>query len=213
MNEHQKHTPLVKPSWEGTIPDINGLVLAGGKSSRMGEDKSMISYHGMPQRDYMLQLLHKIVPDVFLSCLPDNIPVIDYRVIPDTFLDLGPYGGVLSAFRQNPNRAWLTVACDQPLIDESFLKELISQRDPEKIATCYHDPATGFPEPMIAIWEPRAYPVLLQFLSEGRSCLRKALINSDVKQVETDRPELLKNANSPEEMMEMKNLLNAGNTL
>jgi molybdenum cofactor guanylyltransferase len=209
QQKHQKHTPLVKPSWEGSTPDINGLVLAGGKSSRMGEDKSMISYHGMPQRDYMLQLLHKIVPEVFLSCHPDRIPQIDYRVIPDTFLDLGPYGGVLSAFRQNPNRAWLTVACDQPLIDESFLNDLISQRDPEKVATCYHDSSTGFPEPMITIWEPRAYPVLLQFLSEGRSCLRKALINSDVLQVETDRPEVLKNANSPEEMMEMRKMLNA----
>lgn len=211
MKGHQKHTPLVKPSWQGTTPAINGLVLAGGKSSRMGEDKSMISYHGIPQRDFLLQMLHKIVPDVFLSCHPDSIPEMDDQVIPDTFLDLGPYGGVLSAFRQNPNRAWLTVACDQPLIDESFLKELISQRDPEKIATCYYDPSTGFPEPMIVIWEPRAYPELLNYLSEGRSCLRKALINSDVKQVETDRPEVLRNANTPEEVIEMLKII--GNSI
>lgn len=201
---HQKHTSLVKPAWEGTVPEINGLLLAGGMSIRMGMDKCAIDYHGMPQREYMLQLLHKELPDVFLSCRPDRIPVIDYRVIPDTFLDLGPYGGVLSAFRSDPNRAWLTVACDQPLVDQEFLQELIMQRDPEKVATCFLDPSTGFPEPMIVIWEPRAYAWLLKYLSEGRSCLRKALINSDCKMVQTDRPELLRNANTPEEVRDLK---------
>ena len=205
--QHIKHTPLAKPGWENTIPQINGLILAGGKSTRMGVDKSEMDYHGVPQSDYLFQLLKAFVSTVYLSYRPDYIPETHYQVIKDTFLDLGPYGAVLSAFRFNPNSAWLAVACDIPMLDESMLELLIRQRDPDKIATCFHDPATGFPEPLITIWEPRAYPVLLQWLGEGNSCLRKILINTDCKIIHTDRPEVLRNANTPEESQILKGLL------
>jgi|SRR5687767_9133514 len=204
---HTKHTSLTRPQWEGITPAIKGLVLAGGESSRMGTDKGSIEYHGIPQRDFMLQLLEKFSDEVFLSCHPDRIPEGKYPVIIDSFLDLGPYGAVLSAFRFDPNTAWLVVACDIPMLDESMLELLIRQRDPDKIATCFHDPATGFPEPLITIWEPRAYPVLLQWLGEGNSCLRKILINTDCKIIHTDRPEVLRNANTPEESQILKELL------
>ena len=100
MNEikgHQKHARLVKPAWGNTTPELCGLVLAGGKSSRMGMDKTIISYQGMPHRDFMMQLLHRRVLNVYLSCHPERVPVVDYKVITDTFLDLGPYGAVLSS--------------------------------------------------------------------------------------------------------------------
>ncbi|HZV70763.1 MAG TPA: NTP transferase domain-containing protein [Saprospiraceae bacterium] len=204
---HQKHARLVKASWGNGIPEISGLVLAGGKSTRMGLDKTVISYHGMPQRDYMMQLLHKVVPNVYLSCHPERVPLVDYKVITDTFLDLGPFGAVLSAFRFDPNAAWLVVACDFPLLDEETVTQLIGQRDPSKVATCFHDPSTGFPEPLITIWEPRAYAVLLQHLSEGNGCLRNVLISSDAKKINPELPEVLRNANTPEEVKGIREII------
>jgi molybdopterin-guanine dinucleotide biosynthesis protein A len=204
---HQKHAPLVKSTWGESIPGINGLVLAGGLSSRMGKDKTTIEYHGIPQRDYMVQLLSGFVSQVFISCHPDRVPVTDHPVLKDTFLDLGPMGGVLSAFRFDPNSAWLAVACDIPMLDEKIIAYLIEQRDPLKVATCFYNPEAGFPEPLLTIWEPRAYPVLLQYLGQGRSCLRKSLINADTKQLSIDHPEILRNANTPEESQSMQRLL------
>ena len=207
QSEHIKHTPLTKPEWENSIPDINGLILAGGESRRMGKDKSTIEYRGIPQHEYLLQLLSGFVSKVYLSCHPNRIPETKKEIITDTFLDLGPYGGVLSAFRFNPNTAWLTVPCDMPLVDDKIIAQLIEYRDPSKIATCFHDPSTGFPEPLLTIWEPRAYPILLEFLSQGFSCLRKVLINTDSKKVEIRNPHLLRNANTPEEAEILRKLL------
>jgi molybdopterin-guanine dinucleotide biosynthesis protein A len=204
---HLKHSKLIKPLASNSIPEINGLILTGGKSRRMGQDKSLIDYHGVTQIDFLVDLLNPFVSKVYLSCHPNRIPETQHQVISDTFLDLGPFGGVLSAFRFDPNSAWLVVACDIPLLDEETISHLIRQRDPDKVAVCIFDPETELPEPLLTVWEPKAYPILLQFLSQGVSCLRKSLINSDSKQIHIDRPEVLRNANSPEEAVEIRKIL------
>ncbi|NNE30633.1 MAG: NTP transferase domain-containing protein, partial [Saprospiraceae bacterium] len=130
-----------------------------------------------------------------------------YPVVEDSFAGLGPFGGIVSAFRHDPNRAWMTLPCDVPLVDKALLKELASHRNPGKLATCFYNPATEFPEPLITIWEPRAYPVLLQFLSQGYSCPRKVLINSEVEVVKTGQAEKLMNVNTQEERQRVIDLL------
>lgn len=186
---------------------LNGLVLAGGKSQRMGEDKGEITYHQLPQREHLAQQLKGICREVFFSFRQEQ-DVPDRKLfIKDSFIGLGPFGAILSAFREQPEAAWLVVACDLPLLDQEALRFLIQQRDPSKLATAFHNPATGWPDPLVTIWEPRAYPVLLQFLAQGYSCPRKVLINSDIKQIEPANPQILLNANSPEEREEVKNIL------
>ncbi len=179
---------------------LHGLVLAGGKSQRMGFDKGLIDYHGMPQREYLAKLLSDNCDGVFYSMRSEQEATpLNYPVIQDTFTGLGPFGAILSAFRENPNTAWLVTACDLPLLDQTALQQLIDGRDTSKLATAFHNPATGWPDPLVTIWEPRAYPVLLQFLAQGYSCPRKVLINSDIAILEAKNPQVLTNVNHPEE--------------
>ncbi len=182
-------------------PRLYGLVLAGGMSQRMGRDKGLIPYHGRPQRDYLYEMVSKHTENTYMSCRPDQAGSMKdhFEVLPDTVEGLGPFGALLSAFREYPDTAWLVAACDLPLLDHDTLSELSNRRNPSKMATAFHNPETGFPEPLITIWEPKAYPVLLHFLSLGYSCPRKVLINSDIEMLHTPKPEVLKNVNSPEE--------------
>lgn len=192
---------------ENQVP-LYGLVLAGGKSQRMGHDKGLIDYHGKPQREYLYDLLSEICEETYFSCRAEQIEALsDFQTIPDAFDDLGPYGGILSAFRQNPNVAWLVVACDLPLLDKEAIEELVGRQNQSKIATSFYSETTDFPEPLIAIWQPRSYAVLLQFLAQGYSCPRKVLINSEIELVIPKRPEVLKNVNHPREAEEVLELL------
>ncbi len=197
--------------WEGiaafirenlVIPSLKGLVLAGGKSQRMGKDKGMIEYHGKPQREYLYEQLSNCCTSTFISCRGEQVPSLEgrYPFITDSFLGLGPMGAILSAFREDPEAAWLVVATDLPLLGEKALKFLIEGRNPSRTATAYQSPDNEFPEPLVAIWEPRAYPILLQFLAQGYSCPRKVLINSRIECFPSPRPEVLINVNKPEEM-------------
>ena len=188
---------------------LNGLVLAGGKSTRMGVDKGAINWHGKEQRYYVADLLQPLCQDVFISCRSDQREGIDinYPVLEDTFTGLGPLGAILSAFREEPDRAWLVVACDLPLLDYATLEYLTAHRNTAAIATAFNSPGNEFPEPLITIWEPKSYPVLLSFLSQGYSCPRKVLINSEINLLQSPYPEALTNVNTPGEQEKVKRSL------
>ncbi len=187
------------------IPPLNGLILVGGKSVRMGTNKSLLNYHGLPQRDFLYEQLKQVLnknASVFLSARAEqNIEAVP--LITDTFIGLGPFGAICSAFRQNPNVAYLVVATDLPFVNREVLEMLISKRNPKKLATALKGKNSDFIEPLIAIWEPKAYPVLLSFLAQGYSCPRKVLINSDVEIVEVDDA-VIQNVNTPEDFANIK---------
>ena len=194
---------------EKAKPVLNGLVLAGGKSERMGFDKGSVNWHGKEQRYHMADVLQAFCNDVYISCRADQQQEIStpYQSLPDTFSGLGPYGAILSAFREKPDCAWLVIASDLPLMDQQALQYLTDNRNPSSVATAYNSPQNEFPEPLITIWEPKSYPVLLSFLAQGYSCPRKVLINSDVTLLNAQNPDVLTNVNTPDELERIKRIL------
>ena len=189
---------------ESQISMVNGLVLTGGKSSRMGKDKALLDYHGKPQKLHIAELMETFCDAVYFSESHENKTNVieknnnEFPIIYDKFYDLGPMGGLLSAFQENPNTAWLTIACDLPMIDQEAIEHLMNHRNPAKIATCFIKKDNPFPDPLFTIWEPKSYPVLLQFLALGYSCPRKVLINSNVEVIEIPNEDWLINANDVE---------------
>ncbi|WDF75343.1 NTP transferase domain-containing protein [Mucilaginibacter sp. KACC 22773] len=190
-------------------PVLNGLVLAGGQSLRMGFDKGNVNWHGKAQRYHMADMLKPFCNEVFISCRSGQQGEIDkqYPSLEDTFTGLGPFGAILSAFREKPDSAWLVIACDLPLMDEGTLRNLVAWRNSSSVATAYHSPVTDFPEPLIAIWEPKSYPVLLSYLAQGYSCPRKVLINTDITLLNPPEPEALTNVNTPDELEKIKRVI------
>ncbi|UPQ76813.1 NTP transferase domain-containing protein [Chryseobacterium nepalense] len=191
------------------FPKINGLVLAGGKSMRMGNPKDKINWHGKEQRYYMADLLSPLCDQVFISCRADQLENFnnEYQAITDTFSNMGPFGGLLSALDFQKDKAWLVIACDLPLLDKNPIEFLIQSRDPEKVATAYESPSDGLPEPLIAIWEPKSYPLLHHFLSKGNTSLRKILINSDTTILKPGHPDFMMNVNTPEDLEKVQKIL------
>ncbi|WP_313003331.1 NTP transferase domain-containing protein [Chryseobacterium gleum] len=196
-------------SKETDVPQLNGLVLAGGKSQRMGNPKDKINWHGKEQRYFAADLLTPFCDEVFISCRQDQLENFDpnYNALTDTFLNMGPFGGILSALRSKRDTAWLVVACDLPLLDEKSLEFLIENRNIEKAATTYESPFDGLPEPLITIWEPKSYPLLLNFLGSGITCPRKVLINSDTLILKPGNPDSLMNVNTPEDRERAQEIL------
>ncbi|WP_373517196.1 molybdenum cofactor guanylyltransferase [Pricia sp.] len=186
-------------------PKIYGLVLAGGKSTRMGKDKGMITYHGMPQREFLYHLLSRVCEQTFVSIRRDQKS--DFPEGMETIVDddayKGPYKGMLAAHNKFPEVAWLVLACDLPLIDLASLQELIAARDPNVMATTFAQKEDPLPEPLCAIWEPPAFEKSKFYLESGNgTCPRKFLINNETKLVFPSSPSVLLNANSEEEYKE-----------
>lgn len=184
---------------------LYGLVLSGGKSTRMGTDKGLIKYHGVPQREYLYDLLSQVCEKTFISLREEQKAELPAAM--KTIVDLnefrGPYNGLLSAHKKYPDAAWLVLACDLPLMDLDALKELISRRDSTKQATAFALKENPLPEPLCAIWEPHALRQSITYLESGNgTCPRKYLINHDTKLVFPTYESVLLNANSEEEYKE-----------
>ena len=156
-------TQLIHQQISATRQPISGLVLAGGKSVRMGNDKTVIDYHGVPQREYLYEMLKPMVDEVYLSVRQEQLAEVPdtFRTLPDSFLNLGPYGAILSALQHQPDRAWLVVAVDMPYVPEASVKHLITERNASQLATAYRNPDNELPEPLLSLWEPKAYGHLL----------------------------------------------------
>jgi molybdopterin-guanine dinucleotide biosynthesis protein A len=196
---------------EKSVPPVYGLVLAGGKSSRMGKDKATLRWHGKEQQYYIADLLRAFCTKVYISVRKDQEASIDpgYAVLPDAYPGLGQYGAILTAQAYKPDVAWLVLACDLPLLDAQTLEYLMQHRADEAIATTFESPFDHLPEPLIAIWEPRSNEQLLNFREKGFTCPRKVLLNTELVSIlQPPDPESLMNVNTPEQAKTAQDILN-----
>jgi molybdopterin-guanine dinucleotide biosynthesis protein A len=180
---------------------INGLILAGGESLRMGKDKSLLSYHGKPQREYLFELLSPHCSNVFTSCKSAaDVPAF-LNPIEDKFDFKSPLNGILSVLSFQPHSAWLSVPVDMPFIDSNILKVLISGRDTSKVATCFFDSEGINPEPLFAIWEPSAFPLMMTYYESGRKSARGFLTSQEIKILKSPDPKMHVNINLQEDFL------------
>jgi len=180
---------------------LYGLVLSGGKSTRMGADKGRIEYHGVPQQEYLYQLLEKFCDVVFLSIRSEQLGSTSsgIKTILDNNKYQGPFNGILSAHHKFPEVTWLVIACDLPLLDSKAIAQLIKERDSTKIATTFSTKESKMPEPLCAIWEVEGLKKAKEFLNKGESkSPRKFLTQNNVVLVVPDNEDVLLNANSKE---------------
>ena len=181
---------------------LHGLVLAGGRSTRMGRDKAALAYHGRSQLEAAWALLAPRVAACFVSVRSDQVgdPArAQHPQIVDGPEVAGPAAGILAAQRAHPQAAWLVLACDLPFLDAGTLDHLLAARDPAKLATAFRSAHDGLPEPLCAVYEPAAAPHFARHVGEGRSCPRKFLLTHDVKVIDLPRADALDNVNSADE--------------
>ncbi len=186
-----------------SAPPLYGLVLAGGRSTRMGRDKATLSYaHGAPQLERAMALLARHVQRTYVSVRAEqSAEAVRARFpqIVDTLDDIGPIAGLLAAQAQHPEAAWLVLACDLPLLDEATLAYLLRAREPARTATAYRSSHDGLPEPLCAIYEPRSREPLSAYVAAGKQCPRKFLAGADTLLLDEPNPRALDNVNTPTE--------------
>jgi molybdenum cofactor guanylyltransferase len=195
-----------------TPAPVYGLILAGGSSSRMRQDKAALQYAGVTQLDRAFELASRHVANVFVSVRASQITDsarAQKPLIVDSVGGEGPIVGIRSALAAYPNVAWLVLACDLPFLSDAALSQLLRERDATALATAYRSAHDGLPEPLCAIWEPAAAAALAAYDSGGGRCPRKFLIRHAVPLLEPEDMRALDNVNTPEEYAHARAVLDA----
>ncbi len=193
---------------EATTPLLRGLVLAGGRSTRMGTDKASLVHpdgRTLTRRCYDL-LVEAGCQSVVLSLRHDQeIPpgfsgVSNLEIARDPEgKSEGPLAGILASMRLHPESDWLVIACDLPRLDVTTLTHLVSSKHPAEPFLSYRSEFDGLPEPLCAFYAAAALPILEQAQADGIRCPRKPLISHQCRLLDPLVPRALDNANTPED--------------
>lgn len=188
-------------------PPLFGVLLAGGRSTRMGRDKAsmVLGREGWTQAQRTIQALSRVCENTFLS-LRDGQAAPEGCEEMETVRDKaglnGPLAGILAAFEREPEAAWLAMACDLPFVGPDLLSGLVAARVEGFDFFAYASIADGLPEPLCAIYEPSARAVLQAHAARG--CISPRQIMSAGRTRLLDLPpanrRALENMNTPKDM-------------
>lgn len=183
---------------------LYALLLVGGKSTRMGQDKSMLCYHGTtPEWLRLHALLSTIADQCFLCHRDDQDFAIPAVIDPGN----GPLAAIYTALSSHTEARWLVVACDLPLLDSETLENLVHLSKPDAPFTAYRSRIDGHPEPLCAIYEPTSLPLIQAALDTNQLCPRQLLIQHGAHLLDLPTPHALDNANSPADTLEIRSYL------
>ncbi len=184
---------------------LHGLVLAGGRSSRMGQDKAALVH---PDGRTLARRCHDLLIEA--GCESVVISLRHEQEIPGG-LDgmeivrdlagesLGPIAGMVAGMSLHPAADWLIVACDLPRLDVLTLTHLVAAKQPGESFLAYRSEFDGLPEPLCTLYAPAALAAFVQAQAADFRCPRKILLRGDCRLLEPITPRALDNANTPED--------------
>lgn len=173
----------------------------------MGSPKHLIEWRGETWLERIAKEVDQVAEEVFLAgggAVPASLE--NRTRLTDAPGPPGPLAGLLAAFAERPDTAWLAVACDQPLLTASALRWLVSERLPG-VDAILPRLDQGCVEPFPGIYEPgsaRALRVLAQEASRRRSLQRLPdLVRVASPLIPANLREQFRGANSPRELAEL----------
>jgi molybdopterin-guanine dinucleotide biosynthesis protein A len=112
---------------------ITGIILAGGKSSRMGYDKGLAIVNGKKMIEHVYASLIKVVDQVMIIANTDAYEYLQLPVFEDMYKDKGPVGGIYTGLFHSTTEKNLIVACDMPFITPQLLINLLEHSGSNQI--------------------------------------------------------------------------------
>jgi molybdopterin-guanine dinucleotide biosynthesis protein A len=192
--------------------DITGIILAGGKSLRMGKDKARIDLAGKPLISYAIDVLKPVCKSIIISSNSEDYESYGHPVQKDLIPECGPMGGIYSTLLHSSSSLNLVLSCDMPLVSSDLLKYIIDNMDDRKISVPVH--GENYLEPLCAGYPFEIIPYLQKFIEKKNLKLHNLIERVPSKQIRIDsrnkfyHPDIFLNINRPGDLEKAGYLLN-----
>ncbi len=173
---------------------ITGIILAGGKSSRMGVDKAFISFQGKRLIEYGIDLLQRICDEVIISADNPRYKAFGLRVIADNHSNIGPLGGLEASLANSKTKHNLIIPSDTPFVNLSvYYKILRNLKNELSVVPCI---SGDKPEPLTAYYSKEILPIIQQQIKNQAYRMIDLISRADAKFVNFTHCEPFKNMNT-----------------
>lgn len=181
---------------------LTGIILAGGKSSRMGQDKALFGYQGKRMIDYTLELLKPICSEILISTNQSGYEQFGVKLIADRYKNCGPLGGLHATLSKSSHGWNIVVSCDTPFLNHHLFNRLLNHRDQVKAVIPTHKAGV---EPMAGLYHRSLANFFEAKINAKEFKLQKILKEVPVCFLNVDdllekKPDLFYNFNSPSDV-------------
>jgi molybdopterin-guanine dinucleotide biosynthesis protein A len=145
--------------------EVTGIILAGGKSSRMGTDKGLQVLCGKPLISYVIDALSGLCSDILISTSSNEYKSFGYKVIADEFPGIGPMGGIYSALRQSSTENNLVISCDLPFISGDLMAHILKNSAGCQVAVPWQ--GNQHYEPLCGFYNKSVLDSMIDFIQKG----------------------------------------------
>ena len=192
--------------------DCTGIILAGGKSSRMGTDKGMLELDGKPLITYAFEALSEICGNILISSSSESYKSFGHQVIADEIPGIGPIGGIYSALRKSKTEKNIVLSCDLPFVSKALLGYIMKNAPGYQVAVPWF--GGQHYEPLCAFYSLSMIEKIESYIHNGNYKLpdlfeeikiNRLVINNEL---EFYKESLFLNVNSKHDLATANNLMN-----
>ena len=187
-----------------------GIILAGGKSIRMGEDKALLKIGNSTFIESIYNTLKPICSELIISTNNPQVKIKGIESIPDEIENIGPMGGIYTCLKYSKSKKNIIISVDTPFINTELLQYLLERSKETKVTICKHYEKL---HPLIGIYSVEFLKILEKDISEEnyKTILAVKKSNHSIINITRDlpfyHPGLFLNINNPEDLKRADNLL------
>lgn len=181
---------------------LTGIILSGGKSSRMGSEKGLILFKGKPMIEYSVSILTQLCDEIIICANNSNYDYLGFKVVSDIITDCGPLGGLYTGLSESNSQYNLIAPCDVPFITKDLYILLLQNiANNNAVIPSYNNEI----HPLCGIYSLKCISVLQSLISEKKFKMLRVVDELGAKIVplkyDTD---IFININTLEELIKLK---------
>jgi len=184
--------------------NITGIILSGGKSTRMGSDKNLLRYNKVSFTQNIINSLKPYVDEILIISNNNEHDVFNEKRICDEIKDFGPVAGIYTGLKASKSDYNIVLSCDVPKVDAEVFEKLILNKNNnhEVIQFKYLEQTT----PLIALYHKKGINIFNLAIKNKIQKLRFVIKQLNVKTIEVDKRigEKLANINTPKDLKKYK---------
>lgn len=179
------------------------IILAGGKSSRMGSDKGLVLLNGKPMISYIIEILKKMQIPIIIISNNENYKQFGLPVFADIIKEKGPLGGIYTGLKNSKTESNIIVSCDVPFLSNRIIELLINKDNGYPISIVQ---SNGKIHPLIGLYSKKIVKKLFDTILMEKLKVRSFIEEFPLNTIELDKQEILeyeneiRNINTQEEL-------------
>ena len=167
--------------------NINGYILAGGKSSRMGTDKGLLFLNGKLIIQTIIEQLQTVVHKTCIVSNNAEYKKFGLEVIPDLIKDKGPAGGIFTALSHTASERIFVVSCDMPFITSDAIQFVIEESAHYQITLPVFNSRM---QTLFGVYSKNCLPLWQQLMEKGMIKLQEMVTHFELKKIAVEKNEL-----------------------